>query len=134
MAKPITTTLTWSGDLRFAAESGVVSTTLDSRGQAGLSPMQSLLMSLAGCMAIDVVDILQKGRHPLAGLEASLSGDRAEQPPRRYTRITLHFTIRGDVPAHAVERAIQLSRDTYCSVWQSMRQDIAFETSFDIVP
>lgn len=129
----MTASLTWSGDLRFAAQAGAVNLTLDSKGVEGPSPMQALALGLAGCMAIDVVDILQKGRHPLTGLEASFTGHRADEPPRRYVRITLHYVVRGDVPVAAVERAIQLSRDKYCSVWHSMRPDTEFVTTFEVV-
>ncbi|MDP1572404.1 MAG: OsmC family protein [Vicinamibacterales bacterium] len=129
---PMTAALTWTGDLRFEATVGSVSLTVDGKGAEGPSPMQALALGLAGCMAIDVVDILQKGRHPLIGLEAALSGERAEEPPRRFVRITLHYTVRGEVPPAAVERAIQLSRDKYCSVWHSMRQDTEFLTTFEV--
>jgi len=91
-------------------------------------------MALAGCMAIDVADIVLKGRHRLTALEARITGERAEEPPRRFTHFTLHFVVTGEVPAHAVERAIQLSRDKYCSVWHSLRTDIALDTSFEVLP
>lgn len=131
---PLPVTLRWVGEVRFAAESRGVSLTLDGDGAAGPSPMQALAMALAGCMAIDVVAILQKGRHPIAGLEVRLEAGRAETPPRAFTRVALHCVVRGDVPPQAVARAIELSRDRYCSVWHSMRQDIAFETSFEVAP
>ncbi|MEW6320415.1 MAG: OsmC family protein [Acidobacteriota bacterium] len=131
---PMTATLTWQDELRFDAASGDARTVLDSKGQAGPSPMQSLAFALAGCMAIDVVDIVRKGRHLLTGLTATLSARRAEEPPRRFEQITLHYVVTGDVPAQAVERAIQLSRDKYCSVWHSMRQDIEFVTTFEVHP
>ena len=89
-------------------------------------------MALAGCMAIDVADIVMKGRHSMTALEAAIEGARADDPPRRFLRFVLHFTITGAVPAAAVERAIQLSRDKYCSVWHSLRQDITFDTTFEI--
>jgi putative redox protein len=76
--------------------------------------------------------ILQKGRHPLTALEAKLVGHRAEEEPRRYTTITLHFVVTGDVPGAAVERAMQLSKDKYCSVWQTLRQDIPFATTYEV--
>ncbi len=75
-------------------------------------------------MSIDVVHILTRGRHPLRGLRSHLTGDRAEDDPHRFTRIALHFVVEGDVPADAVDRAIALSREKYCSVWHSIRQDI----------
>lgn len=94
--------------------------------------MQHAAMALAGCMAADVVDIIRKGRHPLIGLRVVFTGGRSEQPPRRFTEISLRFEIQGAVPADAVERAIALSHDKYCSVFHSFRQDIAFTTTFHI--
>ena len=69
--------------------------TLDSDGVAGPSPMQSLAFALAGCMAMDVVHILKKGRHELHGLRVDLSGARAPDNPKRFTAFTLHFTVNG---------------------------------------
>jgi putative redox protein len=129
---PIESTLTWQGDLRFRAVTGQNEILFDSESQAGPSPPQAVAMALAGCMAIDVADIVIKGRHQLRALEAKITGERAEDPPRRFMRFTLHFHVTGDVPVHAVERAIQLSRDKYCSVWHSLRQDIALDTSFEV--
>ena len=128
----MTATLVWQGDLRFSARTPRSEITLDSESTAGPSPPEALAMALAGCMAIDVADIVIKGRHPMTALEASISGARADDPPRRFVSVALHFTITGVVPAIAVERAIQLSRDKYCSVWHSLRQDIRFDTTFEI--
>lgn len=91
-------------------------------------------MALAGCMAIDVADIVIKGRHSLTALEVKLTGDRLDDPPRRFVHFTLHFNLTGVVPDHAVQRAIDLSRDKYCSVWHSLRQDIQLDTSFEVRP
>lgn len=132
MKPPLTATLTWQGDLRFAARSGVTEMLIDGDSKAGPSPVQALAMALAGCMAIDVADIVTKGRHPFTALEATIVGQRREDPPRYFTGFTLHFVITGAVPDHVVERAIQLSHDKYCSVWHSLRQDIPFETSFEV--
>jgi putative redox protein len=129
---PITSTLTWQGDLRFRAVTGTSEIIFDSESQAGPSPPQAVAMALAGCMAIDLADIVIKGRHPLTALEARITGERAADPPRRFTHFTLHFVVSGNVPAHAIERAIQLSRDKYCSVWHSLRQDIQFDTTFEV--
>jgi putative redox protein len=135
MAGPIiTASLTWTRDLQFDARSGQSSVIIDSSGKAGPSPVETLALALAGCMAIDVVDIVNKGRHPLRGLSASLSGERASEPPRRFVKVDLHFVVDGDVPPSAIERALQLSRDKYCSVWQSLRQDIAFTTTYEVRP
>jgi putative redox protein len=128
----VTATLTWQGDLRFRARVGNHDVLFDCDSAAGPSPPQAVAAALAGCMAIDVADIVTKGRHTLAALEARITGERAPEPPRRFTRFTLHFTVSTDAPAHAVERAIALSREKYCSVWHSLREDIALETTFEL--
>ena len=124
--------LVWEGDLRFRGRSGDVELVLDSDAQAGPSPVQALAFALASCMAIDVVHILRKGRLDLRGLRAELVAERAPSDPRRLVRVGLHFRVTGDVPADKVERAIALSRETYCSVWHSLRPDLDFTTSFDV--
>jgi len=131
---PITATLTWQGALRFAARTGTTEIMLDSESAAGPSPVQALAMALAGCMAIDVADIVTKGRHPFTALEATIVGQRREDPPRHFVSFTMHFVISGTVPEHVMERAILLSREKYCSVWHSLRQDIVFDTSFEVRP
>jgi putative redox protein len=94
--------------------------------------MQALGFAVAGCMAMDLVHILKKGRHDLRGLRVDLKGERTQTEPRRFTRIELRYTITGNVPAEPIERAIQLSREKYCSVWHSMRQEIALDVSFSV--
>lgn len=131
---PVTAELIWSGDLRFGVTSGSNALVIDGENTAGPSPVQLLAIGLAGCMAIDVVDIVRKGRHPLTALRATVSADRAPEPPRRITAVTLTFHVQGEVPPHAVERAIALSHEKYCSVWHSMRQDIDLATRFEILP
>jgi putative redox protein len=133
-AKPPTTVeLIWSEGLRFGASAGTNAIVVDGDGAAGPSPVQVAAIGLAGCMGADVAAVLAKGRQPFTGLRVSFSGQRAATPPRRFTHITLHFHVSGAVAPETVERAIALSRETYCSVWHSMRQDIEFVTSFDIL-
>ena len=132
-AKPLHVEIVWNSDLQFGVTSGQSALVLDGHSSAGASPVQLLGMALLGCMAADVVDILRKGRHPLARFHASLNAERAPDPPRRLLKVQLRFAIHGDVPAAAVERAITLSREKYCSVWHSLRQDIELTTAFDIV-
>ena len=130
---PIVVDLSWDTELRFTAHAGDVQFGLDGASTAGPSPMQTLGAALAGCMAIDLVHILSRGRHQPEALRARLVGERAGEEPRRFERIHLHFTIQGLVPAAAVDRAIALSREKYCSVWHSMRPDLDFRISYDIV-
>jgi putative redox protein len=133
MAKPpVVADLVWTDALRFDATSARITTVVDGDSSAGPSPVQMLVLGLAGCMAADVVDIVRKGRHRLTGLSAHIIAERAPEPPTRVLRAQLHFHVRGNVPAAAVERAIALSRDKYCSVWHSLRQDIELTTSFDV--
>lgn len=129
---PVPASLVWEGDLRFRASSGHAEMLLDGNSTAGPSPVQALAFSLAGCMAMDVVEFLRKGRHPLTTCNVKLVGLRADSHPHRLLSIQLHFEVRGNIPAAAMERAIELSRDKYCSVWHSMRQDIEFTTAFDV--
>jgi putative redox protein len=79
-----------------------------------------------------VVHILTKARHTVRSVKASLTGRRPADPPSRFLAIALHFAIEGDPPDDQVQRAIQLSRDKYCSVWNSMRQDIDFVVTFAV--
>lgn len=129
---PLVAELVWSGDLCFDASSGATTAIVDGDGKQGLSPPQHAAMGLAGCMGVDVVDILRKGKHPLTALRVSFTGTRAEESPRRFLEISLRFAVQGAVPPDAVERAIALSREKYCSVWHSFRQDITLTTSFTI--
>jgi putative redox protein len=129
---PVIAELVWTEALRFNATSARVSTVIDGDSTAGPSPVQMLVFGLLGCMAADVVDIVRKGRHPFEGLSARIVAERAQEPPTRVLRAQLHFQLHGNIPAAAVERAIALSRDKYCSVWHSLRQDIELTTSFDI--
>ena len=130
---PTLVELTWEHDLVLSGKSGAIDLVLDSASKAGPSPMQALAFGLAACMAMDVVHVITKGRLPLLGLRASLVGHRAPEEPRRFTAIALHYTITGDVPHDKVERAIKLSREKYCSVWHSMRQDIELTVTYQVV-
>ena len=97
--------------------------TMDSAGVAGPSPMQALGFALAGCMAMDVVHVLKKGRHDLRGLKVSLAPTaRRRIPTASPPSPRLHRDRQG--AARTIQRAIDLSRDKYCSVWHSLRQDI----------
>jgi putative redox protein len=133
MAKaPTTVELVWEHDLVLGGKSGEAKMTLDSAAIEGPSPVQALCFALAGCMAMDVVHILRKGRHDLRGLKVELVAERAQDDPHRVTAVALRYAITGSVPEDQVQRALDLSHDKYCSVWHSMRQDIAFEATFTV--
>ena len=133
MKPPVTAELVWERELVLGGRSGDISIVLDSAGQAGPSPVQALAFALAGCMGMDVVHILRRGRHNLRGLRISLVAQRAEDDPHRITDVKIDFAVTGDVPKDQIQRAIDLSHEKYCSVWHSMRQDIPFETTFSVV-
>lgn len=134
MKAPTTLELVWERELVFAGRSADATIVLDSAGQAGPSPVQALAFALAGCMGMDVVHVLQKGRHNLRGLRIALTAERAQEDPHRITAVAIDFTVAGPVPKEHIQRAIDLSHEKYCSVWHSMRQDIAFETRFSVAP
>ena len=132
MKAPITVELVWEHDLVLAGRSGDASMVLDSAGQAGPSPVQALAFALAGCMGMDVVYILRKGRHDLRGLRIVLVTERAADDPHRLTAVSIEFSVTGEIPKDQIQRAIDMSHEKYCSVWHSMRQDITFETKFSV--
>jgi len=103
--------------------------TLDSAGKAGPSPTEFLLLSLAGCMGVDVQMILEKSRVPVKALSVEVSGDRAPSEPRRFTSIKLVYEVSGPSDEHQprLERAVALSRDKYCSVLHSLQPDIELD-------
>jgi putative redox protein len=76
--------------------------------------------------------VLKKGRYDLRGLKVELIAERADTDPHRLTSVAMKYTITGDVPGPQVQRAIDLSRDKYCSVWHSLRQDIPLEATFTV--
>jgi putative redox protein len=129
---PLPAELVWTSELCFDGRSRDASMTLDSEGQAGPSPMQALIMALGGCMGMDIVHFLKKSRVPADAVRLSLSGHRAEGYPARFAAIDLHFEVEGAATDEQMTRAIELSRSTYCSVWNSMRQDIALTVTFTV--
>jgi len=120
--------LRWTGeDLRFegGAEGGAP-VVLDSSGEAGPSPMESLLLGVAGCMAIDVLMILRRSRVRVDALEIDAEGDRADSEPKRFVAIRLNYRVTGpgEGDRKKLQRAVDLSRDTYCSVLHTLRPDL----------
>ncbi|MGH7541133.1 MAG: OsmC family protein, partial [Gemmatimonadota bacterium] len=92
-----------------------------------------LVASLAACSAADVVDILRKGRQDVRGLEVGTRAERRVDPPRRLTRVAMEFRVYGDVDPKKAERAAALSFEKYCSVYHSLRDDIALDWTVSVV-
>ncbi len=130
---PLSATLEWDGELQFTGLIGKHEISMDGASDAAPTPVQMLALSLCGCMAIDLVQILTRGRHTVTGMTVAFTGRRASEDPKRFTAIRLEFTLSGQMRPEHVERALQLSRDKYCSVWSTFRQDIELETSYTIV-
>jgi putative redox protein len=97
-------------------------------------PMETVLAGTGGCTAYDVVLILKRGRHAVSGCQVKLSADRAEQDPKVFTHIRMHFVVCGKgLAAAAVERAIALSHERYCSASIMLGKTAEITTSFEIV-
>jgi len=112
----------WVQDVMFVTESGsghavVVDGAPEYGGRnVGPRPMELLLMGLGGCTAFDVVTILRKSRQDITHVEAELSAERADAVPAVFTRIHVHFVVRGrDLKESQVKRAVDLSAEKYCS-------------------
>jgi putative redox protein len=126
--------LNWQGEERFQGASGGVSILMDGKGVAGPSPVHTLAFALAGCMGIDVTDVIEKGRFNVTSVTCDMEVFRAHETPRKITGVKLHFVVSGEVPDDRVARAIDLSREKYCSVWHSLNPAIDFKTSFTVNP
>jgi len=127
-------TLDWKGEFRFDGTADQVRTPIDGDGQAGPSPVNLLLESVGACAAIDVIDILQKGRQEIRAMHVEVGADRREEIPRAVTRLYLKFRIAGDISEPRARRAVDLSLEKYCSVFHSLRMDVSVDTEIEIVP
>lgn len=119
--------VTWLRDLTFAAEMGphhlLIDNAREGRKPRGPGPMDLLLTALAGCTAIDVVSILEKQRQAVTDLVIHVEGERAADHPRRFVRVTVTYEVHGaGLSLAAVERAVALSEDKYCSVAATLRE------------
>jgi len=107
--------------------------TLDNK--KGIGPMESVLLALAGCSGIDVLDILKKKRREVTDFKINVRGKRAENPPMVYTEILVEYVLYGkDLPEKDVEQAIRLSQEKYCSVGAMLDKTAKITTSFRILP
>ena len=133
-------TITLQDGMYFTAlpDSGVVvpmeSSPPEGQARRGASPMELLMISLAGCTAMDVVSILRKKRQNVTGFEIRIHAERATEHPKTFTAFELEYVVRGvDIDPAAVERAIQLSTETYCSVHAILEKAAHISTRYTIV-
>lgn len=136
-------TVRWTGKeagMSFVAESGSGhAVVMDGAPEAGgrnlgFRPMEMVLAGTGGCSAFDVVLILKKGRQAVSGCEVSLSADRAETDPKVFTRIHFHYRVTGkQLKPEAVARAIELSKEKYCSASIMMAKTAEITHDFEIV-
>ena len=127
--------LRWVEGLKFNAEIQGRKIELNSTDQMGqaFTPMELFLAALGGCTGMDFQWILSKQRQRLTGLEMSVTGKRRDQDPRYYEEINLNYTVFGDgIRKDAVERAIRLSQEKYCSVKAMLKDSIKFTISYTI--
>lgn len=97
-------------------------------------PMETVLAGTGGCTAYDVVLILKRGRHDVRGCQVKLHAQRAETDPKVFTKIHMHFVVSGrDLPEAAVERAVRMSHEKYCSASAMLAKTAEMTTSFEIV-
>lgn len=126
--------ITWNEKLKFigVADSGFA-VTMDTKKESGgddsaVRPTELLAMSVGGCTAMDVISILQKKRQDVTGLEIVVHADRSMEHPRKFLAMTIEYIVTGrNVDPQAVERAVQLSEDKYCSVINTLKGNVEFK-------
>jgi putative redox protein len=99
----------------------------------GARPTELLLNAVAGCTGIDIISILNKMRLEPTNFQMDVKGLRADEHPKRFTTISIHYALEGDLPEDKVVRAIQLSKDKYCSVSHSLNAEISASYSINSV-
>lgn len=125
----------WSGEHRFdAGRPGGTTIRMDGDGITAPSPVDTLLCAIAGCTSVDVLDILAKRRTPVEALTVDVVAERVDGTPRRLKHVTLQFTIEGaGIERVHAERAIDLAVNKYCSVRESLREDVPVEWQLTLV-
>ena len=134
---------TYKATVRYAGDGYFIGTTptgipqlMDSKGDrhAAATPLEMLLVSVAGCTAFDVQSILEKKRQDVTGYDVEITGTRAETHPRKFTAFHINHIVHGrNVSEKAVADAIKLSDETYCSVAATVRPTADITTSYEIV-
>jgi putative redox protein len=124
-------------DRQFAATTGTEHHLLldDAAGGTGPKPIELVAVGLAGCTAFDVITVLrQKYHQKVTGYEVRVEADQAERPPQVYTAVRIHHVVTGlEIDPAAIEEAIWLSEEKYCSVGAMVKQTATFKTTYEIV-
>jgi putative redox protein len=136
MARSEPVTLAWKSEgLLFEASTAHgsvdLASGLDEPGN-GVTPMEMLAAALGGCTAMDVLSILVKMREPLESFSVVVSGERAEDHPRRFTSLEVVYRLKGDLDERKVERAISLSEERYCSVEATLKPGVPITSRYVI--
>lgn len=126
--------VTWAGDQRYdTGKPGGPQARIDGKGESGQGPVDILLSALASCVAMDIVEILQKRKTPVQSLTAEVIGKRADTTPRRLVQVRINWKIDGPgIDKENCDRAVELSTTKYCSVHDSLAHDIAIEWSITL--
>lgn len=130
----ISANVKWTDGMQFVARAGNgPAVVLDSgEGGSGPSPMEMVLIGVAGCSAMDVIMIMKKKRAKVNGFEVNITGERAEEYPQPYTQVNIEYVLQGEnIKPKAVEQAIQLSETKYCGAMASLNAN--FKTTYRIV-
>ena len=125
-------TLTWDKDLIFVGRTNRgYEVEYDAQQQWGCSPTETLLLSVAGCMGIDMVSFLKKMKCEIKNYKMDIVGERNPTPPQYYTSLEMIITLMGSgLTPKKIERAISLSQEKYCSVYHSLRKDMKVQVDY----
>ncbi len=131
---------TWKDPMGFTAvDENSHTVVMDASSEAGgmgmgVSPVKLLLMGLAGCMGMDVISILRKKRQPVTGMTITVTGERQDTHPKVFREVSVDFTIQGAaVQPEAVQRALELSADRYCTVEATLRPQASVRHRFRLL-
>jgi putative redox protein len=127
-------TLTWDKDLIFLGRTQRgYELDFDAEAQWGCIPTESLLLSIAGCLAIDVISFVTKMKAAITKFKISIIGERNPSPPQYYTKVDMVIHISGEnITPRKLDRAISLSQEKYCSVYHSLRKDLVVNITYTI--
>ena len=130
-------TVKWAGD-EFFIGTGYTghAQVMDAKGDraAGMSPLEMLLVAVAGCTAMDVISILLKKRQDVTAYDVEVTGERVEEHPRKFTKFQVHHIVHGrSVSEKALADAIELSDQKYCSVAATVRPTAKITTSYEVI-